>query len=52
MIAQGSDGLSREDFSSGEMKGQNFLDQLPLDETALERQPELKNKLLSYSCGT
>jgi len=45
MIAQGSDGLSRGDFSSGVMNGQHFLDHLPMDESALDRQPELKNKL-------
>jgi hypothetical protein len=39
MIAQGSDGLSRGDFSSGVMNGQHFLDQLPLDETALDHPP-------------
>ena len=51
MIAQGSDGLSRGDFSSGVMNGQHFLDQLPMDESALERQPALKNKLLACLPG-
>jgi hypothetical protein len=51
MIAQGSDRLSRGDFSSKVMNGQHFLDQLPLDETALERQPELNNKLLACLPG-
>jgi hypothetical protein len=51
MIAQGSNGLSRGDFSSGVMNGQHFLDQLPLDETALECQPELNNKLLACLLG-
>jgi hypothetical protein len=50
-IAQGSDGLSRGDFSSGVMNRQNFLDQLLLDKTALERQPELNNKLLACLPG-
>jgi hypothetical protein len=51
MTAQGSDGLSRGDFSSGVMNGQHFLDQLPLHETALERQHELNSKLLACLPG-
>jgi hypothetical protein len=51
MIAQGCNGLSRGDFSSGVMNGQHFLDQLPLDKTALELQPELNNKLLACLPG-
>jgi hypothetical protein len=45
MITQGSDGLSRGDFSSGVMSGQHFLKHLPLDEGAFDRQTDLKSKL-------
>ena len=37
MIAQGGDGLSRGDFSSGVMKGEDYLQYLPLHQTAFER---------------
>jgi hypothetical protein len=45
MISQGSDGLSRGDFSSGVMSGQHFL------KHAFDRQKELKNKLMSCLPG-
>jgi hypothetical protein len=45
IIAQGSDRLSRGDFSSGVMSGQHFLKHLTLDEGAFDRQNELKSKL-------
>jgi hypothetical protein len=51
MISQGSDGLSRGDFSSGVMSGQHFLKHLPLDESAFDRQKELKNKLMACLPG-
>ena len=44
MIRQGTDGLSRDDFSSGVMAGEKFLKFLPLYQSALERQPGLKEK--------
>jgi len=37
MIAQGGDGLSRGDFSSGVMKGEDYLQYLPLHQSAFER---------------
>ena len=48
MIAQGTDGVSRADISSGMMTGQRFLKYLPLNKTALERQKSLKENLLSW----
>jgi hypothetical protein len=51
MISQGSDGLSRGYFSSGIMSGQHFLKNLPLDESAVDRQKELKNKLMACLPG-
>ena len=47
MIAQGTDGVSRADLSSGVMGGEDFLKYLPLDETAIERQKGLSEELLS-----
>ena len=41
MIHQGTDGLSRGDFSSGVMAGEKFLKFLPLHKSAFERQPGL-----------
>jgi hypothetical protein len=52
MIAQGSDGLSRGDFSSGVMSGQHFLKRLPLDEGAFDRQTDLKSKLKACQPGS
>jgi hypothetical protein len=37
MIAQGTDGLSRGELSSGVMAGEDFLKYLPLNETTFER---------------
>ena len=48
MINQGTDGLSRADVSSGVMGGANFLDYLPLDKTAFERQNELEAAVRSW----
>ena len=45
MIRQGTDGLSRGDFSSGVKAGEKFLKFLPLHLFAFERQPGLKGKL-------
>jgi hypothetical protein len=52
MIAQGSDGLSRGDFSSGVMSGQHFLKHLPLDEGAFDNQTDLKSKLKACLPGS
>jgi hypothetical protein len=41
MIDQGTDGLSRGDFSSGVMAGKDFLSFLPLDKSALDLSPKL-----------
>ena len=48
MIAQGTDGLSRGEFASGVMEGSNFLKLLPLNETALERQLNLRSKISGW----
>ena len=48
MIAQGTDGVSCADLSSGVMGDQDFLKYLPLDETAIERQEGLAAELLSW----
>jgi hypothetical protein len=37
MVVQGTDGLSRSDFSSGVMSGQHMLQFVPLHLTALDR---------------
>jgi len=44
MIWQGSDGLSRGDFSSGVMAGEKFLKCLPLHQSAFDRQTGLEKK--------
>jgi hypothetical protein len=41
MISQGTDGLSRGDMLTGVMGGADMLTFIPLDLTAVERQPEL-----------
>ena len=48
MIFQGTDGLSRGDFTSGVMAGDNYLKFLPLNQTAFERCQTLENKVLSW----
>ena len=47
MIHQESDGLSRGDFSSGVLGGQDFLKCIPLNKTAFDREPKLKAWLLN-----
>ena len=49
MIAHGTDGLSRGDTSSGVMGGKEFLSLLPLNESALDRQPSVKRDVLSWT---
>ena len=48
MIEQGTDGLSRGDSSEGVMKGQAMLLHVPLHLSCMERQPTLKNWILSF----
>lgn len=43
MIAQGTDGLSRGDLTSGVMAGDEFLSHIPLDRGAFERSSVLKD---------
>jgi hypothetical protein len=40
MIAQGTDGLSRSDYSTGVMRGQPMLEHIPLNLSAYDRQPQ------------
>ena len=42
MITQGSDGLSRGDNSTGAMAGKDFLEYIPLNLNAFERQANIK----------
>ena len=51
MIAQGSDGLSRSDLTSGVLRGSNMLDYVPLHLTAGERQPARIQRLLGDVLG-
>ena len=48
MIKQGTDGLSRGDFASGVMRGQDFLSFLPMNKSALERLSSLWGTILSW----
>ena len=47
MIAQGTDGLSRGDLTSGVMAGDSFLSHIPLDLEAFARSPALEEWLAS-----
>jgi hypothetical protein len=51
MIAQGTDGLSRGDFTEGVMAGQNMLLHVPVHCTALERQPSIYDWLSQWIPG-
>jgi hypothetical protein len=48
MIEQGTDGLSRGDFMEGVMTGRSILNFVPLNRSALDRQPEILNWLKSW----
>jgi hypothetical protein len=48
MISQGTDGLSRGDFTEGVMAGQTMLQHVPLRLNALERQPGLLRWIASW----
>jgi hypothetical protein len=48
MIAQGTDGLSRGEPSSGVMAGEDFLKFLPLNETAFEQAPKLESQVRGW----
>lgn len=45
MIAQGTDGLSRGDLTTGVMGGDEFLSHLPLNLSVLTRAPEFKHEI-------
>ena len=49
MIKQGSDGLSRGNFTEGSMKGTSVLEYVPFNLDALERSPSLKPWLDSWT---
>jgi hypothetical protein len=48
MIRQGTDGLSRGDLTEGVMAGESMLDHVPLNESVLSRQPDLRAWVLSW----
>ena len=48
MIAQGSDGVSRGALNEGVMSGQDMLSYVPIAQTALERNPKLRQWLISW----
>ena len=52
MIKQGTDGLSRGDFTSGIMAGEDFLKFLPLHESATERQSKLERRIRGWCPNT
>ena len=52
MINQGTDGLSRGDFTSGIMAGEKFLKYLPLHQTAIERMPSLAWRATGWCANT
>ena len=49
MIAQGSDGLSRGNLSEGVMRGLNMKDFVPINKSAFERSPKLKDWLNDWT---
>ena len=49
MIEQGSDGLSRGNFTEGSMRGESILNFIPLSESALERSEGLEPWLRSWT---
>jgi hypothetical protein len=51
MIAQGTDGLSRADHSTGVMQGRDIRDWVPLNKSALDREPKLKTWLGDVTKG-
>jgi hypothetical protein len=48
MIQQGTDGLSRGDYTAGVMAGQNMLQHVPLHLSAIERSPTLLSWLQTW----
>jgi hypothetical protein len=49
MIGQGSDGLSRGDFTEGVMSGKSMISYVPLDKSAMDRDPALEPWVKSWS---
>jgi len=49
MIEQGTDGLSRGDFTQGVMRGTNMLHFVPLNRDAIARQPSLLTWIKSWA---
>ena len=52
MIAQGTDGLSRGDFSGGVMAGGDFLSHVPLHLSPLEREKGIRNWTNEWAVGS
>jgi hypothetical protein len=51
MISQGTDGLSRADHSTGVMQGKDIRDWVPLNQSALTREPRLVDWLAGVTKG-
>ncbi len=49
MIEQGSDGLSRGNFTEGTMKGKSIFDFIPIARSAMDRSPGLKDWLRNWT---
>ncbi len=52
MIEQGSDGLSRGNFTEGSMKGKSIFEFIPLARSALDRSPSLKRWVQDWTGET
>ncbi len=48
MIEQGSDGLSRGNFTEGSMKGKDILEFVPINRSAIDRSPAVKEWLKTW----
>lgn len=48
MISQGTDGLSRGEFTEGVMTGKSILEFIPLNQSALDRQPAILSWVQSW----
>jgi hypothetical protein len=51
MIGHGTDGLSRGNLTEGVMAGQNFLDFFPLEQTVLDRSPDVLRTIRCWFPG-
>ena len=51
MIAQGTDGLSRGDLLEGVLNGEKMMSFIPLHVSALEREPALRDWILTWAAA-